>query len=90
MGSKSNKISIRITPWQEQVLSELSGALGVGYSLLIRTIIGNWLEQNEEFLYKFIDKKNFENADNKQNPEETEELFREDRDRYEATEEESL
>ena len=64
--TKNLKISVRLTPWQEQVLNELSQALDVSYSLLVRTIVGSWLTENEEFLYNIIDKKNIKNADNQQ------------------------
>lgn len=57
MANKSNKISIRITPWQGQVLQEMCETLGTSYSLLIRTIIGNWLTVNEDYIYRLIDKK---------------------------------
>ena len=72
MGNKSNKISIRITPWQGQVLQEMSESLGVGYSMLIRTIIGDWLSKNEEYIYRIIDKKQ-ENGLDKQTGEEEKE-----------------
>lgn len=64
--TKNLKISVRLTPWQEQVLNELSQALDVSYSLLVRTIVGSWLTENEEFLYNIIDKKNIKNANNQQ------------------------
>lgn len=70
MGSKSDKISIRITPNQSLVLAEMSQALGVSYSMLIRTILGDWITKNEEYLEKIIDKKSLENATNQQTGEE--------------------
>lgn len=70
MGSKSDKISIRITPNQSLVLAEMSHALNVSYSMLIRTIIGDWLKHNEEYIYRIIDKKNIQNATNQQTGEE--------------------
>ena len=66
MGSKSDKISIRITPNQSLVLAEMSQALGVSYSMLIRTILGDWITKNEEYLEKIIDKKSIQNATNQQ------------------------
>ena len=56
MGNKNCKVSVRLTPWQEQVLHELAESLDVGYSLLVRTIVGSWLATNEETLYRIIDK----------------------------------
>lgn len=75
--NKSCKVSVRLSPWQEQVLQEMSEALGVGYSMLIRTIVGNWLAVNEEYVYRLMDKKikEKENGLDKQTGEEEKELF---------------
>lgn len=67
MGNKNCKISVRLTAWQEQVLHEMSEALGVSYSLLIRTIIGSWLTTNEDYIDRIIEKKRNEDAANQQN-----------------------
>lgn len=56
---KKSRISIRITPNQELVLQEMSEALDTTYSMLIRTIIGNWLAEHEEAIYRIIDKKKY-------------------------------
>ena len=66
MGNRTNKISIRITPWQAQVLSEMSEVLDTSYRMLIRTIIGNWLATNEDYIYNLIDRKK-KDADNTEN-----------------------
>lgn len=75
--NKSCKVSVRLSPWQEQVLHEMSDALGVGYSMLIRTIVGSWLTTNEEHVYRLLDKKKNEkeNGLDKQTGEEEEKLF---------------
>lgn len=52
-------MSVRITPNQSLVLNEMCEALGTSYSMLIRTIIGDWLTTNEEYLYRIIDKKKY-------------------------------
>ena len=70
MGSKNCKISVRLTPWQEQVLHEMSTTFNVSYSLLIRTIVGSWLTDHENDIYRFIDnklidKKKIDNATDK-------------------------
>lgn len=65
MSGKREKISIRITPNQSLVLQEMSQALNTTYSMLVRTIIGDWITKNEEYIYKIIDKKIDNNADNK-------------------------
>ena len=67
MGNKNCKISVRLTAWQEQVLHEMSEALGVSYSLRIRTIIGSWLTTNEDYIDRIIEKKRNEDATNQQN-----------------------
>ena len=95
MSSKNCKISIRITPWQEQVLSELAESLGVGYSLLVRTIIGSWLETNEEYVYKLVDKKIIEKkqreyAHSEQIGKEEKEDYAKEGNRYEEDEAESI
>ena len=71
MGNKNCKISIRLTAWQEQVLHEMCDALGVSYSLLVRTIIGDWLTTNEDHIYRIIDKNRIDNAKNQQTGEKT-------------------
>lgn len=57
---KTKKVTIRISPNQEQVLNEMATALDTSYSMLIRTIIGNWLSTNEEHIYRIIDRKRLE------------------------------
>lgn len=37
----------------------MSEALDTTYSMLIRTIIGNWLSEHEEAIYRIIDKKKY-------------------------------
>lgn len=61
MSGKREKISIRITPHQSLVLQEMCQAFGTSYSMLIRTIIGDWLTHNEEYIYHLIDNKKGEN-----------------------------
>lgn len=58
--NKKERVSVRITGNQELVLDELCGALGTSYSMLIRTIIGSWITENEERIYKLIDRKRLE------------------------------
>ena len=57
---KTKKVTIRISPNQEQVLNEMATALDTSYSMLIRTIIGNLLSTNEEHIYRIIDRKRLE------------------------------
>ena len=69
MGNKP-RISIRLTNNQELVLKELSETLGVSISMLIRTITGSWLKQNEDAVYRLIDRKKLEKDPNYVVPEE--------------------
>ena len=55
--SKREKISIRITPNQSLVLAEMSEALNCTYSMMIRTILGDWIAKNEEYIDRVIDRK---------------------------------
>lgn len=79
MGNKTNRLTLRITPWQAQVLEEMSQAMEVSYALLIRAIIGDWLTKNEEYIYRIIEKKVKDHAKNQQTTEE-EDIFGEERD----------
>ena len=60
MGNKKERVSVRITPNQSLVLNEMCEALNTSYSMLIRTIIGSWITENEERIYKLIDRKRLE------------------------------
>lgn len=51
------RLTVRLSPNQMQVLYELTKALGVTYSQLVRAIILNFLTVNEERLERIIDKK---------------------------------
>lgn len=46
---------IRLTENQRLVLEELKNILNCNISLLVRTIIGDWLEKNEEYIYDIIE-----------------------------------
>jgi hypothetical protein len=41
------------------VIEELSKALNTNESTLIRTIVGSWLTENEDYLQDLIDRKNY-------------------------------
>ena len=49
-----------------QVLSELTQALDTSYSMLVRSIVSDFLTKNEEQLERIIVKNLYGNADNKQ------------------------
>lgn len=46
---------IRLTENQRLVLEELKNILNCNISLLVRTIIGDWLTKNEEYIYDIIE-----------------------------------
>ena len=55
--SKKCKLTIRLTNYQMQCLTELTQALETNYSLLIRTIIGDFLNNHQEKLERIISNK---------------------------------
>lgn len=50
------RMTIRLTENQMLILEELTSALNTNISLLVRTIVGSWITQNENTLYNIIDK----------------------------------
>lgn len=46
----TEKVTIRLTCRQIQVLTELREKFGCSFSLMIRTIVGSWLTTNEEII----------------------------------------
>lgn len=66
-------VSVRLKPNQYLVLKEMSEALETPISMLIRTIIYNWLTQNEDAVYRLIDRKKLEKDANYTIIEESEE-----------------
>lgn len=60
--TRKERVTVRLTPYQMQCLKELSTSLNTSYSLLIRSIIGNFLQQNEESLERIITSKQHNNA----------------------------
>lgn len=71
--SRDQRLTIRLAASQMQVLTEITEAVGVSYSLLVRTIILDFLQRNEKIIDDLIDKKlemkginDFNNANNQQ------------------------
>lgn len=60
--NRKERVTVRLTPYQMQCLKELSDGLNTSYSLLIRSIIGSFLTQNEEALERIITNKQLEDA----------------------------
>lgn len=50
----------------------MSEALGTSMSMLVRTIVGDWLKQHEEQIYRIIDRKKLEKDPNYKVPENNE------------------
>ena len=71
------RISIRLSENQELVLREMSETLDTSISMLIRTIVGDWLTKNEEQIYRIIDKKKYGYALDSET-EENEDIFGEE------------
>lgn len=69
---RKERITVRLTENQMQVLSELTQALDTSYSMLVRSIVSDFLTKNEEQLERIIVKNLYGNADNKQITEEEE------------------
>lgn len=55
--TRKERVTIRLTPHQMQCLKELTTSLNTSYSLLIRSIIGDFLQRNEETLERITSNK---------------------------------
>ena len=62
--TKKERITIRLTPYQMQCLTELKNSLNTTYSLLTRSIIGNFLTQYEDSIERIIENKEEKNNAN--------------------------
>lgn len=61
--NRKERVTVRLNCYQMQCLKELSDGLNTSYSLLIRSIIGDFLKRNEESLERIITNKQKEDAD---------------------------
>lgn len=57
MNDTKERITVRLTHNQMLVLTELTGVLNTNISLLVRTIVGDFITRNEQTLYNIIDGK---------------------------------
>lgn len=55
--TRKERITVRLTNYQMQCLKELTTSLDTSYSLLVRSIIGDFLDKNEEALERIITSK---------------------------------
>lgn len=60
--NRKERVTVRLTPGQMQCLKELSSNLNTSYSLLIRSIIQDFICRNEETLERIITNKQTEDA----------------------------
>lgn len=60
--NRKERVTVRLNCYQMQCLKELSASLNTSYSLLIRSIIGDFLTKNEEALERIITNKQLEDA----------------------------
>lgn len=60
--TRKERVTVRLTPFQMQCLKELSASLNTSYSLLIRSIIGDFLQKNEEALDRITSNNKYPNA----------------------------
>ena len=61
--TRKERVTIRLNNYQMQCLKELTTSLNTSYSLLIRTIIQDFLTRNEEALERITNKNSNQNAD---------------------------
>lgn len=67
---RKQRITVRLTENQMQVLSELTQALDTSYSMLVRSIVCDFLTKHEEQLERIIVNKLHGDANNQQTQEE--------------------
>ena len=60
--NRKERVTVRLTPGQMQCLKELSSNLNTSYSLLIRSIIQDFICRNEDTLERIITNKQLEDA----------------------------
>ena len=60
--NRKERVTVRLNCYQMQCLKELTESLNTSYSLLIRSIIGDFLIKNEETLERIITNKQTEDA----------------------------
>jgi hypothetical protein len=58
IGTRKQRVTIRLTDWQMLCLKELTTSLNTSYSMLIRSIIQDFLVRNEDTLERIAQEKN--------------------------------
>ena len=56
-GTRKERVTVRLNPRQMQVLRELTASLDTSYSLLIRSIIQDFITRNEDSLERITTNK---------------------------------
>lgn len=64
---RKERITVRLTSQQMLVLSELTEALNTSYSMLVRSIVCDFLVRNEETLERIITEKLYKNGNMEKN-----------------------
>lgn len=59
--TRKERITVRLNNYQMQCLKELTESLDTSYSLLVRSIIADFLKRNEDSLERIITSKQREN-----------------------------
>lgn len=56
----NDRICVRLSPYQFQLLTELKDKIGTSYSMLIRTMVGGFIASHEDALERIITGQNIE------------------------------
>ena len=72
---RKQRITVRLTENQMQVLAELTEALNTSYSMLVRSMVCDFLTRNEDRLERIIETKLYGNANNSEDAEEDTNIF---------------
>jgi hypothetical protein len=60
--TRKERVTVRLSPSQMLCIKELSESLNTSYSLLIRSIIQDFISRNEDSLERIVQKKSKDNA----------------------------
>ena len=56
--SEKDRITVRLEPYEKFLLDQLTKSLGIGAATLVRIIVKNFIEKNEDALDRIIEKYN--------------------------------
>lgn len=52
--NSKTRCTVRMTPYQHQVIRDLSESLNTSQSVLLRAIIGDWITAHEDYLDRVL------------------------------------